>query len=52
LKIVLAGRPERTAHAAAELCDDGPMLKRPYDHKIALEHIKRLLAARVQQGAD
>jgi hypothetical protein len=28
----------------------GPTLKRPYDHKIVLDRIKRLLAARAQQG--
>ena len=50
LDIVLAGTPERTAHAAGELCEHGPILTKPYDHKIALDHIKRLLAARAQQG--
>jgi CheY-like chemotaxis protein len=52
LKIVLAGRPERTADAAAELCEHGPLLMKPYDQKIVLEHIKRLLAARARQGAS
>ena len=47
--IVLAGTPERAAHAAGELCEHGPILTKPYDHKIALDHIKRLLAARAQQ---
>jgi DNA-binding NtrC family response regulator len=50
LKIILVGRPERTAHAAAELCEDGPLLMKPYDHKFVLDHIKRLLAARERQG--
>jgi CheY-like chemotaxis protein len=49
LHIVLAGTPERAAHAAGELCEHGPILTKPYDHKIALDHIKRLLAARAQQ---
>ena len=52
LKIILASRPERTAHAAAELCEDGPLLMKPYDHKIVLDHIKRLLAARARQGGS
>jgi CheY-like chemotaxis protein len=47
--IVLAGTPERAAHAAGELCEHGPILTKPYDHKITLDHIKRLLAARAQQ---
>ncbi len=52
LQIVLSGTPRRTADAAAELCEHGPMLMKPYDHKIVLEHIKRLLAARARQGGS
>jgi hypothetical protein len=40
----------RAVRNAAELCEVGPTLKRPYDHKLVLERIKRLLAARAQQG--
>ena len=50
LKILLAGTPERTVKNAAELCGAGPMLKRPYEHKLVLDRIKRLLVARAQQG--
>jgi response regulator RpfG family c-di-GMP phosphodiesterase len=50
LKILLAGTPERTVQNAAELCGAGPMLKRPYEHKLVLDRIKRLLVARAQQG--
>jgi response regulator RpfG family c-di-GMP phosphodiesterase len=50
LKILLAGTPERTVRNAVELCEVGPTLKRPYDHKLVLDRIKRLLAARAQQG--
>ena len=50
LKILLSGTPERTVRNAAELCEVGPTLKRPYDHKRVLHRIKRLLAARV--GAE
>jgi hypothetical protein len=49
-KIILAASPERATHAAAELCEHGPLLMKPYDHKIVLERIKRLLAARERQG--
>ena len=34
LHIVLAGTPERAAHAAGELCEHGPILTKPYDHKL------------------
>ena len=50
LKILLAGTPERTVRNAAELCEVGPTLKRPYDHRLVLDRIKRLLVARAQQG--
>jgi response regulator RpfG family c-di-GMP phosphodiesterase len=50
LKILLAETPERTAKNAAELCGAGPMLKRPYEHRLVLDRIKRLLIARAQQG--
>jgi response regulator RpfG family c-di-GMP phosphodiesterase len=49
LQILLAGTPERTVRNAAELCEVGPTLKRPYDHKRVLHRIKRLLATRAQQ---
>jgi DNA-binding response OmpR family regulator len=50
LKILLAETPERTVKNAAELCGAGPMLKRPYEHRLVLDRIKRLLVARAQQG--
>jgi len=50
LKILLAGTPERTVKNVAELCGAGPMLKRPYEHRLVLDRIKRLLIARAQQG--
>src|ERR1700730_14192409 len=50
LKILLAGTPGRTIQNAAELCEIGPTLKRPYEDKVVLDRIKRLLVARAQQG--
>jgi response regulator RpfG family c-di-GMP phosphodiesterase len=50
LKILLAATPERTVRNATELCEVGATLRRPYDHKLVLDRIKRLLAARAQQG--
>jgi CheY-like chemotaxis protein len=50
LNIILAASPERATHAAAELCEHGPLLMKPYDPKVVLEHIKSLLAARERQG--
>jgi response regulator RpfG family c-di-GMP phosphodiesterase len=50
LKILLAATPERTVRNAADLCEVGPTLKRPYGHRVVLDRMKRLLAARAQQG--
>jgi response regulator RpfG family c-di-GMP phosphodiesterase len=50
LKILLAGTSGRMVQNTAELCGTGPRLKRPYEHMLVLVRIKRLLAARAQQG--
>jgi CheY-like chemotaxis protein len=40
--VLLAGAAERIAETAGDLCEEGPQLAKPYDHKLALDHIKRL----------
>jgi CheY-like chemotaxis protein len=52
LQILLAGTAGRAVQNAAELCEAGPLLMKPYDHKLVLDRIKRLLAARAQQGGS
>ena len=42
--IVLTGTFERAAQAAAELCESGPMAKRPYDPQHLIQEIKASLA--------
>lgn len=42
----LVGSPVRAAEAAADLCDDGPMVEKPYEPQIVVDRIRRLLAAR------
>ncbi len=44
LSIILAGTPARIADAAADLCQDGPLLEKPYEPQVLLDRIKRLLA--------
>jgi len=44
IRIVLTGTFERAAQAAAELCESGPMAKRPYDPQILIQDIKASLA--------
>jgi DNA-binding NtrC family response regulator len=51
LPIVLAGTPARAADAAAQLCDEGPELSRPYEPQLVADRIKRLLAKRDEKKA-
>jgi len=44
--VILAGGVETAAEQAGKLCDEGPALVKPYDHRAVLRHIKRLLARR------
>src|SRR6476469_6265507 len=43
-QVVLAGNVATAADKAADLCDEGPHLKRPYDPQGVVDYIKRLLA--------
>jgi DNA-binding NtrC family response regulator len=52
VEVVLAGTPGRAANAAAELCDSGPMLARPYDPQVVLDRIRRMLAAKKRRPND
>ena len=47
---ILAGDIEGVAQAAAEICDQGPHLTRPYDPQGVVDFIKRLLAGRDRAG--
>ncbi|MGD9507040.1 MAG: response regulator [Geminicoccaceae bacterium] len=46
VKVILAGGVESSANAAADLCESGPLLARPYDPQIVVDRIKRVLARR------
>lgn len=46
IEIILAATPARAASSAANLCDRGPMLARPYEPQLVLDRIKRMLATR------
>jgi CheY-like chemotaxis protein len=45
LDVVLAGTLTKTADMAAQLCEEGPMLKKPYEPHVVAQHIRRRLAA-------
>lgn len=47
LEVKLAGGAEMAAQTAAELCEIGPHLKRPYEPEAVVDYIKRLRASRL-----
>jgi DNA-binding response OmpR family regulator len=46
IPVILVGSPGRAVEAAADLCETGPMLSKPYEQKILLDRIQRTLAER------
>jgi DNA-binding NtrC family response regulator len=49
-QVVLAGSPARAAQAAGDICEQGPMLRKPYEPQLVLDRIRRLLARRPPQA--
>lgn len=47
LEVKLAGGVEMAAQTAAELCDNGPHLKRPYEPSAVVDYVKQLRASRL-----
>jgi CheY-like chemotaxis protein len=47
LDVILTGSVPRSANAAAELCDSGPLPK-PYEPQIVVDRIRRLIGARAR----
>lgn len=52
LDVVLVGTTEGAADAAADLCEKGPTLAKPYEPRILVDHVKQLLAARARRGVS
>jgi DNA-binding response OmpR family regulator len=46
INVVLAGNVAVATEKAGGLCEDGPNLAKPYDHRMVLNYIQRLLATR------
>jgi CheY-like chemotaxis protein len=46
LEVKLAGGVEMAAQTAADLCENGPQLARPYEPEAVIDYIKRLRASR------
>jgi CheY-like chemotaxis protein len=45
VQLILAGSVASAANKAAELCEEGPQLRRPYDPQSVLEYIKRIIGS-------
>lgn len=46
IQVIIAGTLAKVTEKASTLCEQGPALTKPYDHKLVLSHIRRLQAAR------
>ena len=46
VQIILAGSIAAAANKAAELCEEGPQLRRPYDPQGVIEYIRRIIGSR------
>jgi CheY-like chemotaxis protein len=44
--VILAGSIVAAANKAAQLCEEGPHLRRPYDPQSVLEYIRRIIGSR------
>jgi DNA-binding response OmpR family regulator len=51
LDVLLARSTARAAEQAADLCENGPHLARPYEPQVVVDRIRRLLAQRDRPGA-
>ena len=46
IKVLLAGTIAAAARTAGDLCDEEQPIRKPYDHQLVLDRIRRLLAER------
>lgn len=42
VRVLIAATLEKTARLAADICEEGPQLRKPYEHQALLDWIKRL----------
>lgn len=50
IRVILSSGTKRTAKAAENLCEHGPLLTKPYDYQILEGHLRRLLAVKAPPG--
>lgn len=49
LHMILVGTPMRAADIAGELCESGPMVTKPYEPKVVVDRIRRLMGERASR---
>jgi DNA-binding NtrC family response regulator len=50
VKVILAGSVERVAQKAGDLCEESPLVSKPYHHGALLDQIKSMLAQRERKA--
>ena len=50
VQVILAGSVSSAANKVAELCDEGPQLKRPYDPQSVSDYIKRIMGSQQRKA--
>jgi len=51
VEVMLAGSVEKAVEGAAEVCEDGPTITKPYEHHLVLDRIRQTLARRASKKA-
>ena len=52
IDIMLAGTIEKATEQAGTLCEEGPMLTKPYEHHLVLNKIKQSISARERKRRE
>ena len=52
LDVILVASPERAAETAKDLCEEGPLVTKPYDHHLLAARIRQLRASRRKASPD
>jgi len=52
IQVIIAGTLAKATEKAGSLCEEGPALTKPYDHKLILAHIRRMQAARIRTKGE
>ncbi len=52
LEVILVATPARAAEVAGDLCQEGPLMKKPYEPKLVVDRIRQLLGGRDRERPD